>query len=315
MKKDRLSRHFANGLVAGDGDHYRLRPEAIATLSASAIGVDSESPNCDIRAPGLPRWQKDNSMIPERRQFLMRTGTAAIAGALASSSVTAASAEAAYRAILFDAFPIFDPRPIAQLASAIYGDKASELMRVWRSRQFEYQWLRALSNKYVDFWRSTEDSLVFAARQTGLAMTPQQREQLMGGYSNLTIWPDVPDALAQLRKAGFRLGFLSNMTAKLLESGIAKANLHGVLEYVLSTDQARTYKPARAAYQIGVDALGLERRKILFVPFAGWDAAGAKWFGYPTFWVNRAGSFQEELDASPDGTGTDLHSLVSFVLR
>jgi 2-haloacid dehalogenase len=32
-----------------------------------------------------------------------------------------------------------------------------------------------------------------------------------------------------------------------------------------------------------IDAFTLKREEILFAAFAGWDAAGAKWFGYPTF--------------------------------
>jgi len=34
--------------------------------------------------------------------------------------------------------------------------------------------------------------------------------------------------------------------------------------------------------------LGLRKEEIVFAAFGGWDAVGAKWFGYPTFWVNRA---------------------------
>jgi 2-haloacid dehalogenase len=41
--------------------------------------------------------------------------------------------------------------------------------------------------------------------------------------------------------------------------------------------------------------------------------AGAKWYGYPTFWVNRAGAPLEELGVVPDGIGTGLNDLVSFV--
>jgi len=48
--------------------------------------------------------------------------------------------------------------------------------------------------------------------------------------------------------------------------------------------------------------------------FAGWDAAGAKWFGYPTFWVNRLGAPVEELGVTPDGIGSGLGDLVKFVL-
>jgi 2-haloacid dehalogenase len=37
---------------------------------------------------------------------------------------------------------------------------------------------------------------------------------------------------------------------------------------------------------MAVDAQKLRRDEIVFGAFAGWDAAGAKAFGYPTFWVN-----------------------------
>jgi 2-haloacid dehalogenase len=51
----------------------------------------------------------------------------------------------------------------------------------------------------------------------------------------------------------------------------------------------------------------------LFVAFAGWDAAGARSFGYPTFWVNRLGFPPEQLGVLPDATGPDLNALLAFV--
>ena len=47
--------------------------------------------------------------------------------------------------------------------------------------------------------------------------------------------------------------------------------------------------------------------------FAGRDVAGARWFGYPTFWVNRLDLPVEELAVAPDGAGRDLAGLVRFV--
>jgi 2-haloacid dehalogenase len=41
--------------------------------------------------------------------------------------------------------------------------------------------------------------------------------------------------------------------------------------------------------------------------------AGAKWFGYPTFWVNRLNLPGEELGIAPDAVGGNLNDLVSFV--
>ncbi|WP_437652857.1 hypothetical protein [Sorangium sp. So ce1182] len=53
--------------------------------------------------------------------------------------------------------------------------------------------------------------------------------------------------------------------------------------------------------------------EIVFVPFAGWDAAGARWFGYPTFWVNRQGLPPEELGVRADAMGASLAELVELV--
>jgi 2-haloacid dehalogenase len=64
---------------------------------------------------------------------------------------------------------------------------------------------------------------------------------------------------------------------------------------------------------MGIDAFKLKREEILFVAFAGWDAAGAKSFGYPTFWVNRLGLPAEKLGVTADAVGPNLTDLVTFV--
>jgi 2-haloacid dehalogenase len=64
---------------------------------------------------------------------------------------------------------------------------------------------------------------------------------------------------------------------------------------------------------MGVDALALDRSEIAYVAFAGWDAAGAKWFGYTTYWANRTMSPEECLGAAPDGAGRDLTGLAAFL--
>ena len=55
----------------------------------------------------------------------------------------------------------------------------------------------------------------------------------------------------------------------------------------------------------------MNRERILFAAFAAWDAAGAKWFGFPTVWVNRLNSPAEEL-STPDATCHDLSGVVAF---
>jgi 2-haloacid dehalogenase len=237
-----------------------------------------------------------------------------VASALLSPRRALASAQSRFKAIAFDAFAIFDPRSISSLAETLFPGKGNELSHAWRTRQFEYQWLRAFATRYADFWQTTEEALVFAAKLVKLEMTPEKREQLMQAYLRLKAWPEVPSVLHSLQEMGIRLAFLSNMTAKMLEAGIENASLKDTFEHVLSTDRVRTYKPDPRAYQLAIDAFKLKREEILFVAFAGWDAAGAKWFGYPTFWVNRLALPEEELGVTADATSRDLKDLVSFVI-
>ena len=99
----------------------------------------------------------------------------------------------------------------------------------------------------------------------------------------------------------------------MLDSAIKSSGLEGIFEPSLSTDSVRVYKPDPRAYQMGIDAFNLRREQILFAAFGGWDAAGAKLFGYPTFWVNRLNLPMEELGVAPDATGQNLTDLVDFV--
>lgn len=218
-----------------------------------------------------------------------------------------------FKAIAFDAFPVFDPRPIARMAEEIFPGHGSELIHAWRTRQFEYQWLRALSGQYEDFMRATEDALDFAARQTGLDVDDERKRRLLSIHLTLPVWPDAEQSIRTLKGAGLRLVFLSNMTEPMLRNGLERAGLSEHFEAIYSTDVIRTYKPAPAAYQLAMDQLGLAREDILFVAFAGWDAAGAKWFGYPTFWVNRTGAPMEVLGAVPDAEGPDLQALLDYL--
>jgi 2-haloacid dehalogenase len=217
-------------------------------------------------------------------------------------------------AIAFDGFPIIDPRPVAARAEALFPGKGAALMNAWRTRQFEYSWLRTLSASYVDFWQVTRDALVFAAVSLGLPLSAEARSTLMHTYLELGAWDDARPALEALRNAGLRMAFLSNLTAPMLDAAIANAGLRGFFEPHLSTDRVRAYKPDARAYAMGPSVFRARPDQVAFCASAAWDAAGAKRFGYRTFWVNRSQQPLEELGVKPDGVGAGMADFVRFVL-
>src|SRR5262245_16367415 len=101
---------------------------------------------------------------------------ALIAGVVALAAGVRAQSRPAGRAIVFDGFPIIDARPVGARAELLFPGRGEALLGAWRTRQFEYTWLRTLSDTYVDFWQTTQDALVFAARSLGLSLEPAARD-------------------------------------------------------------------------------------------------------------------------------------------
>jgi 2-haloacid dehalogenase len=248
--------------------------------------------------------------MPINRRMFVAFATAAFV----APAVRSFAAERPFKAIAFDGFPITDPRPVFAKVEELFPGKGRALSEAWRSRLFEYTWLRTLGGHYVDFWQVTQESLAFAAKASGFELAADQRDELMQTWLTLKAWPDVAPALKQLKAAGIRMAFLANLTETMLDVVVKNSGLEGFFEPHLSTDRVEAFKPDPRAYQMGPDALKLPKEQIVFAAFAGWDAAGAKWFGYPTFWVNRSNAAVEELGVVPDGVGSGMADLVKFVL-
>jgi 2-haloacid dehalogenase len=249
-------------------------------------------------------------MSLSRRQLLAITSLTIVSGIATASQQ---EARAPIKAIAFDGFPIFDPRPTFALAENLFPGRGTELSNLWRTKQFEYTWLRTMTGDYRDFQDVIDDALVFACKSLDIELTGVKRSALVESYLGMTVWPDVLPALSMLKDNGMRLALLSNFSPAMLDANIRAAGLEGIFEFRLSTDAVRAYKPDPRAYQMGLDAFGLKREEVLFAAFAGWDASGAKLFGYPTFWVNRQKQPREQLDASPDGEGPGMTDLVHFL--
>jgi 2-haloacid dehalogenase len=170
-----------------------------------------------------------------------------------------------------------------------------------------------LMGSYVDFWQVTDEALTFAGEQLGLDITSAKRMRLMDEFINLKAWLDVLPSLTALQQAGIRLAFLNNFSKSMHDANVRSAGLQGFFEEHLSTDQVRAYKPDPRAYRMGLDHFKLPSDQIAFAAFGGWDAAGAKRFGYWSYWCNRLGAPEEVLGANPDATSSGLTELLSGI--
>jgi len=202
------------------------------------------------------------------------------------------------RGYVFDAYgTLFDVHSVVEAGREITGDPVA-LSTLWRQKQLEYTWLRALMGTYADFWAVTEAALRYSIRRLGLSASDAQVRRLMDAYLSLACFPEVNAALGRL--AGRPRAILSNGSPAMLAAAVAASGLGAMLEHVISVDSVKTYKPSPRVYALGPETLGVPAGELLFVSSNGWDVAGAKAFGYQVAWCNRTGAPEEELGVRPD---------------
>ena len=215
-------------------------------------------------------------------------------------------------ALVFDAYgTLFDVHSVVRLCDDLWPGKGPADSQAWRTKQLEYTWLRSLMNRYEDFSAVTEDALRYACASLGLPLDAARIAKLMAAYRRLSPFPDVAATLARL--GGHRLAILSNGSPSMLEPLVVDAGLDAWITDVLSVDAVKTYKPAPVVYELAVDRLGVPAHAIGFVSSNGWDACGAKAFGFEVFWINRTGAPRDALGTPPDHVIAALADLPPLV--
>lgn len=222
----------------------------------------------------------------------------------------------AIQAVVFDAYgTLFDVYSIGALAERLYPGKGETLAALWREKQIDYTRLRTLSSRYKPFWDVTQDALIFSCRKLGLELAEADQTALMSQYAALAAFPENLTVLRALRERALKLAILSNGNPPMLESAVQEAGMSSLFDHLLSAHTVGRFKTAPEAYQLGPDAFDLPAADILFVSSNCWDVCGATWFGYTTFWVNRANAPVEELDVLPHAQGNTLSDLLAYVDR
>jgi 2-haloacid dehalogenase len=211
------------------------------------------------------------------------------------------------KACVFDAYgTLFDFATAAQRCRDVLGDDIDKLTALWRDKQLQYTWLRAAQHRHADFWQVTGDALDYTLETLHIDK-PGLRDRLMKLYLTLDPFPDVPDALKQLKEAGLRTVILSNGSPMMLDAAVKAAKLE--LDAVLSVEEAGVFKPDPRVYQLAVDRLGISASAIAFQSSNAWDAYAASAFGMKVVWCNRYGQRPERLPGAPD---REIRSLVDL---
>ena len=209
------------------------------------------------------------------------------------------------QAYVFDAYgTLFDVHSVGGLAERLAPGHGAAITSLWRTKQLEYTWLGSLMEQRRDFAAVTEQALDYTLSALLLPLDADARTQLIEAWLDLRPYPD---ALAALTRLGPRPRWiLSNGTRAMLDPLLERSGLAAQIDGVISVDEAGVYKPSPRVYELATRHLALPAEAIGFVSANGWDAVGAKAFGFTVWWINRAGLPIDRHGPPPDSVIGEL---------
>jgi 2-haloacid dehalogenase len=153
-------------------------------------------------------------------------------------------------------------------------------------------------------------------RHAGFAPSDAEQDAFAASVGR---WPVFPDTVSALQALGgrYRLGIVSNVDDDLFDETAGKLGVR--FAEVVTAQQVRAYKPARAHFDEVLRRLDLPRERVLHVAQSLYhDVAPATALGFTCVWVNRragraGGGATAPAEAVPDLEVPDLGTLVRLV--
>ena len=218
-------------------------------------------------------------------------------------------------ALVFDAYgTLFDVQSVSGIAERLFPSHGAALSQLWRTKQLEYTWLQSLMQS------PTQRRDDFAAVTAPHSNTPPPR----WAAARCSRTPPTARCVSRTHcvsrcrtgtgaPRALPLSILSNGTREMLEPLVAGSGMARYIDTVISVDAAGIYKPSPRVYQLAVDHLKLLPVRIGFVSSNGWDAIGAKAFGFTVFWVRRNDAPLDRHGPRPDYIISSLAELPALV--
>jgi 2-haloacid dehalogenase len=213
--------------------------------------------------------------------------------------------------LAFDVYgTLIDPFDVSTKLADYVGDKAPQFAQIWRDKQIEYLFRRALMRDYKDFPTCTRQALAFTNERLETELADGAKDTLMEKYRVLPAYPDVLESLEKLKAADCLMYAFSNGHPDDLEHLLKHAGLSEHLDGIVSVHKVQSYKPDPAVYRHFLDSTGAEANDTWLISGNPFDVIGAQASGWNTAWLKRdPKAVFDAWDIAPTVTIADIGEL------
>ena len=125
------------------------------------------------------------------------------------------------------------------------------------------------------------------------------RAHLAAAHQERHLWckpdSDAAAVLLHLKRAGLRVGVISNTEDGRVKESLTLADLASHFEFVIDSHLAGCSKPDKAIFQFALDQLGLEPQAVTYVGDSyGYDVIGARSAGLNPILLDRMNAYESE---------------------
>ena len=217
------------------------------------------------------------------------------------------------RVLVFDVIEtLLDLRALDPAFDEVFGEQS--VRKQWFQQMLQSALVSTVTDSYRDFSQIGRAALQMTAQRRGVELSEEQQQRILGTVRKLPPHPDVLDGLTRLRDAGFRMAALTNSTAEVAEAQLQQAGLRELLEQALSADMAKRLKPAREAYHMAAQRLGVQPSDIRMIAAHAWDVTGAMRAGCAAAFVARPDMVLDPVGEQPDVVGADLRNITEGII-
>jgi 2-haloacid dehalogenase len=143
------------------------------------------------------------------------------------------------------------------------------------------------------------EGLRLALDELQLESSPGDIRILTDSIGAMPPFPEVVGALRRLKTAGYRLCIVSNTDDDIIASNVAQ--LEGLIDRVVTAQQAGVYKPTRGLFDYAHAQLGVDKSEVVHICASPHlDHAAARDMGFRCVWIDRGTGRKLLPDYTPD---------------